>query len=67
MSKTVYVIKKTLYHHGRPKHIFVTDGSSEVLEIPHKNIADKMTEVFNDNTDNGCSYEVIPILGNKNQ
>ena len=50
-------------NNGKKSHVFVTDGSSEVLEIPHKNIADKMVEVFNDNTDSGCSYKVITIGG----
>tara|TARA_R110000803_G_scaffold55189_4_gene112063 strand:+ start:186 stop:392 length:207 start_codon:yes stop_codon:yes gene_type:complete len=61
MNKSVYVIKKTLINNGKKIHVLVTDGSSEVLEILHKNIADKMVEVFNANTDSGCSYKVVKI------
>lgn len=61
MSKAVYVIKKTMVTNGKKAHVFVTDGSSEVLEMPYKNIAVKMVEVFNANTDSGCNYEVITI------
>jgi hypothetical protein len=39
----------------------MTDNHSEILELSHKNIADKMAEVMNANTDNGCHYEVIEI------
>jgi hypothetical protein len=61
MSKEVYVIKKTMIKDGRKTHVFLTDGVSEVLEMKHKNVADKMCEVMNANTDSGCSYEVITI------
>jgi hypothetical protein len=61
MSKTSYVIKKTLVKDGKKSHVFMTDGASEVLEMKHKNVADKMCEVMNANTDSGCSYEVITI------
>jgi hypothetical protein len=42
----------------------MTDNHSEILELPHKNIADKMAEVMNANTDSGCHYEVIEIANN---
>ncbi len=61
MGKEVYVIKKTLIKDGKKTHVFMTDGASEVLEMKHKNVADKMCEVLNVNTDSGCSYEVITI------
>jgi len=61
MTKEVYVIKKTLVKDGKKAHVFITDGASEVLEMKHKNVADKMCEVMNANTDSGCSYEVITI------
>ena len=66
MSKEVYAIKKTLTTNGKKSHVFVTDGS-EILEMKYKNIAEKMVEVFNENTDSGCSYEVITIGRNKNE
>tara|TARA_B110000211_G_C14062285_1_gene546097 strand:+ start:960 stop:1157 length:198 start_codon:yes stop_codon:yes gene_type:complete len=61
MNKAVYTIKKTMIKDGKKMHVFVTDNHSEILEILHQNIADKMVEVFNANTDNGCVYEVITI------
>jgi hypothetical protein len=62
MNKASYVIKKTMINpYGRKTHVFMTDGSSEVLEMKHKNVADKMCEVMNANTDSGCSYKVITI------
>lgn len=61
MSKQVFVIKKTLVNNGKKSHVFMTDGGSEVLEMPYRNIADKMAEVMNANTDSGCSYKVIAI------
>jgi hypothetical protein len=57
----LYIIKKTLIKDGKKSHVFVTDGYSEVLEIKHRNIAEKFCEVMNDNSDSGCSYEVIPV------
>jgi hypothetical protein len=49
---------------GKKIHVLMTDNHSEILELSHKNIADKMAEVMNANTDNGCSYEVIEISNN---
>jgi len=62
----VYVIKKTLNKNGKKSHVFVTNGYSEVLEIKHLNIANKFAEVMNENSDNGCFYEVLPIAENSN-
>ena len=61
MAKTVYVIKKTMVKDDKKTHVFMTDGASEVLELKEKEIADKLCEVMNANTDSGCSYEVITI------
>lgn len=57
----LYIIKKTLIKDGKKIHVFVTDSHSEVLEIKHRNIAEKFCEVMNVNSDSGCSYEVIPV------
>jgi hypothetical protein len=58
----IYVIKKTLINkNGKKNHVFLTNGYSEVLEIPQVNVANKLVEVMNENSDNGCSYEVLPI------
>jgi len=36
------------------------------LEITQENVANKLAEVMNENSDNGCTYEVLPIA-NKNE
>lgn len=65
MSKNVYTLKKTMVDmKGKKIHVLMTDNHSEILELSHKNIADKMAEVMNANTDNGCHYEVIEITNN---
>ena len=56
-----YAIKKRMVNHGRTSHVLLTDGYSEVLELKHKNIAEKMVEVLNANSDSGWTYEIIEI------
>ena len=57
-NKQVYSIKKTLVRaDGKKQHIFLTDGQSEILETNNKNVAKKLVEVLNENSDNGCKYE----------
>jgi len=51
---------------GKKIHVLMTDNHSEILELPYENIANKMVDVMNANTDNGCIYEVITIDNNKN-
>jgi len=60
-EKRVYAIKKTLIKDGKKQYIFLTDGQSEILETSNKNIAEKLVSVLNENTDNGCKYELITI------
>lgn len=61
-NKQVYSIKKTLIKaDGKKQHIFLTDGHSEILETSNKNVAKKLVEVLNENSDNGCKYELITI------
>jgi hypothetical protein len=60
--KTSYVIKKMMVDaKGKKTHVLLNDGNSEILEIPHKNIAEKMVEVLNENSDSGWVYEIIEI------
>jgi hypothetical protein len=60
--KTQYAIKKIMVDNtGKKTHVLLTDGMSEVMEIPHKNIAEKMVEVLNENSDSGWTYELIEI------
>ena len=61
----IYVIKKTLNKNGKKSHVFLTNGYSEVLEIKQENVAKKLAEVMNENSDSGCSYEVLPIATKK--
>ena len=66
MSKNMYVIKKTMINvEGKRVHVLMTDNHSEILELPYKNIAQKMAEVMNANTDSGWCYEVIEITNNR--
>jgi hypothetical protein len=66
MSKNMYVIKKTMIDvEGKRVHVLMTDNHSEILELPYKNIAQKMAEVMNANTDSGWCYEVIEITNNR--
>ena len=46
---------------GKKTHVLLNDGNSEILEIPHKNIAEKMVEVLNENSDSGWEYEIVKI------
>jgi len=66
MGKNMYVIKKTMIDvEGKRVHVLMTDNHSEILELPYKNIAQKMAEVMNANTDSGWCYEVIEITNNR--
>lgn len=62
VDKKVYAIKKTIIKaNGKKQHIFLTNGHSEILETSNKNVANKLVEVLNENSDNGCRYELITI------
>ena len=65
-NKNIYVIKKVIVNiEGKRVHVLMTDNHSEILELPYKNIAQKMVDVMNANTDSGWFYEVIEITGRK--
>ena len=67
MSKETYMIKKTLFNQSdKVMHVFMTDGTSQVLEIKDFNTAEKFVEVMNQNTDSGCIYELIIVKNYKN-
>jgi len=63
MKEKIYIIKKTFFKDGKKIHVFLTSGE-EVLEIRHKNIADRLCKVMNENSDSGCFYNVMPIANN---
>ena len=62
-----YMIKKTLLDKNVNKiqHVFMTDGSSQVLEMSNEKMATHFVEVMNNNTDSGCVYQVITVKNNK--
>jgi len=60
----MFLIKKTLIKNGKKTHVIMTNGQSEVLEIPQENLANKLAEVLNENSDSGCFYQVISIKKN---
>jgi hypothetical protein len=58
----MYLIRKTIERVGKNKqHVLMTNGHSEILEIQHENIATKLVEVMNENSDDNCSYELVPV------
>ena len=60
--ETSYVIKKIMVNtRGKKTHVLLTDGNSEILELSHKNIAERMAKVLNENSDSGWLYEVVSI------
>jgi len=60
--ETSYVIKKIMVNtRGKKTHVLLTDGNSEILELSHKNIAERMAKVLNENSDSGWVYEVVSI------
>jgi len=57
----MYLIKKTIESKGKKIYVLMTNGYSEILEIPQENLINKLVEVLNENSDSGCSYEVISV------
>lgn len=64
----MFLIKKKMVDNktGKITHVLLNNGHSEILEIPHENVANKLCEVMNENSDSGHSYEVIDV-NNKNK
>jgi hypothetical protein len=65
--KHTYMIKKTLLNKNIHKiqHVFMTDSTSQVLEMNNEKIAQEFVDVMNNNTDSGCIYEVITVKNHK--
>jgi hypothetical protein len=55
-----YCIKKIMEYNGKTQHVLLIDGD-EVLEFKHKDEAEKLVSVLNNNTDSGWVYEIVPI------
>ena len=59
----MFLIKKKMVNNktGNITHVLLNNGHSEILEIPHENVANKLCEEMNENSDSGHSYEVINV------
>jgi hypothetical protein len=47
--------------HGKPTHVLLTNGYSEILEYESMVEAEKFVVLLNSNSDSGWTYEVITI------
>jgi len=45
---------------GKPVHVLLTDGLSQILHITNQKKAIEMVKVFNQNSDSGWKYELRP-------
>ena len=45
---------------GKPVHVLLTDGLSQILHITNQKKAIEMVKVFNENSDSGWRYELRP-------
>jgi hypothetical protein len=62
----MFLIKKTLTRNGQKFHVLMTNTHSEVLEFDDRDKAIELVAIMNQNTDNGCHYEVIEVNAPKN-
>jgi len=53
IKKSYCIIKKMKLQSGRPQHVILVNGHSEIQEWDNKEDADKVAELFNSNTDRG--------------
>ena len=63
-----YAIVKHLPNENAPSKVMIV-LEDEILESEDKNFIQGLVKVFNDNTDNGCKYELVEIPkipGNEN-
>ena len=51
---------------GKPVHVLLTDGLSQILHITNQKKAMEMVKVFNENSDSGWKYELRPSPCNVN-
>ena len=62
MNDESYMIKKSHREKtGKDVHVFMTDGHSQVLESKDSVYMKNLVEILNENTDNGCFYELITV------
>ena len=55
-----YAIVKYLHEKGRHSKLLIVQGD-EIFESDDKTFIENMVKVFNENTDNGCKYELVEI------
>lgn len=60
-KKSYCILKKMESRLGKPQHVILVDGESEIREWDNKEDADKVAELFNANTDSGYEYIVKEI------
>ena len=66
LSKNSYMIKKCYRDNtGKDMHVLMTEGHSQILEMSKLNKAESLVNLLNENTDNGCKYELIIVKNNK--
>lgn len=59
---STYMIKKIMVKpNGKKTHVLLTNGQSEILEVKHKNIAENLMNVLNENSDSGWVYALVEI------
>ncbi len=61
-KKSSYQIKKFMKHpNGRPIHVLMLDGNSEIYESNDIKEVNTMCDILNSNTDSGWLYSVIEV------
>lgn len=61
-KKSSYQIKKFMKHpNGRPVHVLLLDGNSEIYESNNIKEVRAMCDILNSNTDSGWSYSIIEV------
>ena len=66
MNDESYMIKKTQRDQtGKKLHVFMTDGQSQILESQDIVRMKNLVDILNNNTDNGCEYELIIVKNHK--
>ena len=54
------IVKIMTDANGKPVHVLLNDGLSQILHITNHKKAMEMVKVFNENSDSGWRYELRP-------
>lgn len=58
----MFLIKKTIVReNANNTEVFMTNGYSAILKIKQENVATKLVNVMNENSDSNCTYKLVPI------